>query len=718
VSLKSHKKIAKKVSEILGAGRRGTLLEEAMKRGREGRLKALQELSDPHAFRMECRKIKERSITNMETLLEKFIINASRRGCKIHLAKDGVEAINHIIRIATEAGAKSITKTKSLTTEEIELNTPLEERGFKVVETDLGERIIQLAGEKPFHLVFPAVHKSVGEVANLFSQLMGRDIRPRIDDVMEAVRESLRSVFLQSDLGITGANIAIAETGTVVIETNEGNEQLVTSIPRIHIVVMGVEKIVDTVEEAVNLIRAHPMSSTGQLLTNYVSFISGKPPSGHDQSSNGEMHIIILDNGRRAMREDSLFREALYCIRCGACMNVCPTYSVVGGHIFGHIYPGPIGIPWTAKIHGIDKAAFSTLCISCGLCREVCPVDINIPMMIAGVKMMDLERGRQPLVNRALMGYESLYTLASVIPPVYNWLTRRSFVKVLMEYLLGIDRRRPIPPVSKISFKKWFSRRAGPRRMGDLKVSLFVDFFPNFIKPHLAMKVVQILEEAGAIVDLPPQRSSGYPYIAYGELKKALKVAQYNVDNLIKSVENGGVIVSLEPTATYALKFAYPHLLNVYPSSKKVAEKTYGVMEYLSHLVNIGRLKVFTSTPRRVGVHIPCHQRSLDGAANTIKLLKMAGHEVKVVETGTCCGMAGSFGMKKGPLGYDLAVEVGGVLFQLLKESNVDVVATESSVCSIHLEQGTGIPVLHPLELMELEHNPQTSTLNFHDGDG
>ncbi len=702
MSVESHRWMVERVSKILVAGGRGGLLSEAMKRGREGRLRALQTLEDPHKFRMECRRIKERSIANMDLLLEKFTANARRRGAKIFLARDGWEAVNYIINVATNVGARTIAKTKSLTTEEIEINKPLEEKGFEVIETDLGERIIQLAGEKPFHLVFPAVHKSVMEVAELFSQLVGYNVSPRIDDVMRAVRKSLRNIFLQADIGITGANIAIAETGTVVIETNEGNEQLVTSIPRIHIVVMGLEKIVDTLEEAVNLIRAHPISSTGQLLTNYVSFISGKPARGPHQESEGEMHIIILDNGRRAISEDKLFKEALYCIRCGACMNICPTYSIVGGHVFGHIYPGPIGIPWTAKIHGLDKATFSTLCISCGLCREVCPADIDIPMMIAGVKMMDLVRGRQPLVNKVLMEYERLYKLASNIAPLFNWLIRRSMVRVFLEQIVGIDRRRQIPPVSHITFKKWFSRR--PRHGGNqgLKAALFIDFFPNHVKPMLAMRLVEVLEAAGVMVDLPPQRSSGYPYFAYGELEKALETAQYNVSHLMDAVEKGYEIVSLEPTATYSLKFTYPRILDSTPGSTKVALRTYGVMEYLAKLVDMGRLEVSTSSSKKVGVHIPCHQRPLDGAANTIKLLRMAGHVVEVIETGTCCGMAGSFGMKKGLLGYDLAVEVGGELFQLFKQSGVEIIATESSVCSIHLEQGTGIIVLHPLELLEL----------------
>jgi Fe-S oxidoreductase len=190
------------------------------------------------------------------------------------------------------------------------------------------------------------------------------------------------------------------------------------------------------------------------------------------------------------------------------------------------------------------------------------------------------------------------------------------------------------------------------------------------------MRLVEVLEAAGIMVDLPSQRSSGYPNIAYGELENALKTASYNVSRLMEAVEKGYEIVSLEPTATYALRFAHPRLLDSTPGSKKVASKTYGVKEYLAKLVEMGRLKVSTSSPKKVGAHIPCHQRALDGAANTVKLLQMAGHTVEVIEKGTCCGMAGSFGMKKGVLGYDLAVEVGGKLFQLFKQSDAEMIAT------------------------------------------
>lgn len=700
MSTKSHKFISARLLELSAFRRGGGLLWEAMKRGREGRAKAYQTFSNPQRFIETAGEIKSRSIKDIDSLLKKFIENASRRGAKVYLARDGREAINYVIDVAESVGAKVISKAKSLTSEEIEFNRPLEERGFKVVETDLGERIIQMAGERPFHLVFPAIHKSVGEVAELLSAELGMRVEPSLESVMRVVRSSLRRVFLDSDIGVTGANIAVAETGSVVIETNEGNGRLVSSIPRVHIVIMGVEKIVEKLEEAIHLIRAHPMSSTGQKLTNYVSIMSGRCPLIGDGGLR-EMHIVILDNGRMMMREDSWFREALHCIRCGACMNVCPTYSVVGGHVFGHIYPGPIGIPWTAKVHGIGHASFSTLCISCGLCREVCPVDIDIPMLIAKVKSEDVRSSGQPLANKVVMNYESLYRLARPLAPIFNWLTGRDVVRRLVEYFLGIDSRRPIPPVSRTTFSMWFARRRRPAVRGEMKVAVFHDFFPNYVNPELARRVVDILEGAGVEVVVPKQMSSGYPYIAYGELEKALKYARYNVAQLYEFAAMGYEIISLEPTATYALKYTYPKLLDFSAESEYVADRTRGLMEYLWKLVEVGMLRIVGVTSgKKVGLHISCHQRALDSADYAARLIKSSGYEVCVVETGTCCGMAGSFGMKKGVLGYELANEVGQPLFKLFRESGVELIASESSVCAIHLRQGAGLPVVNPIELL------------------
>lgn len=677
-----------------------------MRRGREGRAIVLSKLEDPKEFKRTVREIKESAITDLDNLLQEFIQNATKRGAQVFVAKNGEEAVRYILSIAERTGAKTIIKSKSLTSEEIEMNGPLESKRVEVVETDLGERIIQLAKEKPIHLVFPAAHKTVQEVAQLFTDETHEPVQPELSSIMRTVRSSLRGVFMSGNIGVSGANVAVAETGTIVVETNEGNARLVTSIPKVHVAILGMEKIVPSLKDAINLIQAHPMNATGQKLTTYVSFISGKCPMSVGESGR-ELHIVILDNGRSQMRRDEYLREALYCIRCGACMNICPTYEVVGGHTFGYIYPGPIGIPLTAGIHGLAHGAeFAPLCISCGLCKEICPVDIDIPLMIARVKELDVEEHGQAFVNKTLMDFENLSKFASATAPISNWILKRHIARSLMQKLVGIERRRKLPFFQRKTFMKWWKSRPNETlRNQQGKVVYFVDSFANYNDPELGKAAVYLLEEAGVEVAVPPQKASGMPYISYGELTKARGLARYNVDSLSKLVREGYQIVATEPTAAYCLKEIYPKLLET-EESKLVSKQTVELTIYLRDLFRTGRLgEGFRDVLNgRAGFHISCHQRALTAGEAAIELLRMTGLDVQVIQTGTCCGMGGTFGLKSGQLGYELSVEVGKPLFDLFNKSGVDFGITESSVCRMQLEEGTKLNFEHPIKFLKAAH--------------
>ena len=687
-------------ASLAGTDQRNALLS-AVKRGRDARAAAIDELPNGATFRGKVKSIKERCIDSLDELVERFTRNAEMRGARVYFAKTGMDACDYVLGLAQEKNAKLITKSKSLTSEEIELNHPLEEAGLRVLETDLGERIIQMAGELPYHLVFPAVHKTTSQVAELLSRATGEVVNDELGDIMRLMRRTLRAEFLNADIGITGANVAIAETGTFLIETNEGNGRLVSSIPPVHVCIMGAEKIVETIDDALKMILAHPVSATGQLLTTYVSLFGGRSPLGGETTR--EIHIVILDNGRFEMRQDNWMREALHCIRCGACMNICPTYGVLGGHVFGHIYPGPIGIPWTAEVHGLDKAAeFSDLCISCGLCKEICPAEIDMPMMIAKVKHRALGKKSQPIPNRVLMASETIAKISCAMAPLSNWLLQTNLGKFLREKLLGLEKRRPVPRFSRETFERRWKKLDLPKNSAGRKVALFVDYFANYVHPELAVSAARLLAESAITLSVPKQRSSGYPYISYGELDKAKRVAIFNVEHFAPFARNGHDVVGFEPTAVYALKYAYPKLLDYSDESQQVAAKTFEIFEYLEKLRDVGHLRL----PRRrqdhlrYGYHVACHQRSLTSGFPALDLLRSLGYDVEVIETGTCCGMAGTFGLKAGPLGYDLSVAVGDPLFDLFNNSGLDVILTESSICKMQLEDGTGLRVLHPLELI------------------
>jgi L-lactate dehydrogenase complex protein LldF len=693
-----------KIEKALGEKDKRDALYTAMKRGRDNRRKAVDLLPGGEAFRKKVRETKLRCLAKQDELVDRFAQKVRQRGASVFLAKDAKAAIDYILKIARQRDAKIVAKSKSLTSEEIEVNQPLDAAGMEVIETDLGELIIQQVHEKPFHLVFPAVHKTLADVAEIFRKATGEDIPDDADAVMKAVRRFVRPYFLNADIGMTGANVGIAEIGAIVIETNEGNARLVSSIPDVHICIMGREKIVETVEDALQMMLAHPISAVGQHLTTYETIMGGRSPLGQGEgNSSRESHIIILDNGRSQMREDPLMQDALNCIRCAACMNVCPTYGVVGGHAFGYIYPGPIGIPWTACVHGLEKAGeFAHLCISCGLCREICPAEIDIPMMISAVKDRYSKLVRHPLVNRALMAAESMAKVGSATAPISNWFMKNRFFRLQMEKYVGIDRRRKLPAFCRRTLAKRFDRRGAAQVSNPVhRVAFFADIYANYNAPELGMAAVERLESRGCKVLMPPQKGCGYPYIGYGDLNKARKVAEENVRSLAYYTQQGYDIVSTEPTAVYCLKVSYPKLLNDRPDAIEVANRTYEYFEYLE------KLEAETPTDCRLhlvgnhfGFHIACHQRSLGSGTHAMAYLKRRGAEIEVIETGTCCGMAGTFGLKEGMLGYELSQAVGQPLFQAFEDSGLQAIVTESSVCKIQLQEGTGLNVWHPLELL------------------
>ena len=348
----------------------------------ERRKAAAASLPNWEQLRSQARAIKDEVLLHLDRYLEEFVRNAEGRGAKIHWARDAAEANAIICKLATEHRARIVVKSKSMTTEETHLNTALEAAGMQVVETDLGEYIIQLAEETPSHIIAPAIHKTRGQIAELFTAELGM---PPTDDVAQltsTARATLRDRFAAADVGISGVNFGIAETGTIVIVENEGNIRLTTSLPRTHIAVMGIEKVVPRFSDLDVFLKLLPRSGTGQKLTTYQSFITGTKRHGTDEGPD-ELHIVLLDNGRSRMLAHPVTRQSLACIRCGACLNACPVYQQIGGHAYGSVYQGPIGAVITPQLMGIEKTSQLPYASSlCGACREVCPVKIDIPRLL------------------------------------------------------------------------------------------------------------------------------------------------------------------------------------------------------------------------------------------------------------------------------------------------------------------------------------------------
>jgi L-lactate dehydrogenase complex protein LldF len=341
-------------------------------------------------MRDRAREIRAHTLLRLDHYLGQFADAVERGGGKVFFAADAVEANDYIARLAEAAGVARAVKVKSMVTEEIHLNSALEKAGVEVVETDLGEFIIQLAGETPSHIIAPVMHKDRYDVGKLFAAELGVDYTHEPTELNDIARAHLRERFLTADMGISGVNFAVAADGSIALVTNEGNGRITTTVPRIHVAVMGMERIVPTRDELVVMLEVLARSATGQKLSVYTNLIGGArrdgEPDGPDQ-----FHVVILDNGRSATL-GSAVAEILYCIRCGACLNACPVYRHVGGHAYGSVYPGPIGKVLMPSLFGLeewhDLPAASSLC---GACTEACPVRIDIPKLLVELRNQSTE---------------------------------------------------------------------------------------------------------------------------------------------------------------------------------------------------------------------------------------------------------------------------------------------------------------------------------------
>jgi len=386
------------------------------------------------ALRDSSAAIRNRGLENLPVLLERFEREATRRGATVLYARTGTEIRDLVLDIAARHGLKKAVKSKSMLSEEAALNDALAGAGVEPIETDLGEYIIQLAKEPPSHIIAPAVHKSKDEVSDLFVKFHATERKTDIPALTREAREVLRSHFLSADLGISGANFLIAETGTGAIVTNEGNGRMVTTMPRVHISITGIEKVIPTLEDFATLMRVLTRSATGQPISNYVSVFTG-PKGAGDADGPEHMYFILVDNGRTGLLGGEM-QDMLRCIRCGACMNHCPVYKTVGGHSYGWVYPGPMGSVLTPSYVGLEKALdlphAATLCNQCGV---VCPVKIPLPDLLRTLREKQVDRGLRPPTERLAL---RLWAWVAQRPKLYALGTR--FAARFLRMLGGGDR--------------------------------------------------------------------------------------------------------------------------------------------------------------------------------------------------------------------------------------------------------------------------------------
>lgn len=339
-------------------------------------------LPDYQELRAQANAIKKHTVENLDYYLELFEKNVLRNGGRVVWCKDATEVADFILRLAKERGARLIVKSKSMTTEEINLNERLAHHGLEAVETDLGEYILQLAEERPYHIIVPALHKTRYDVAEIFTSKLGVEREVVIEQQTLIARRVLREKFLAADIGVSGANFLVADSGSVTLVENEGNARLSTTAPKIHVAVAGIEKLVPRAQDLPTFLKLLGRSATGQPLTVYTSVLSG-PRRANEIDGPDEFYVVLVDNGRTKLLADAQKRQSLFCIRCGACLNICPVYRKIGGHNYPWVYSGPIGAIITPQYHGVMEDPWLPFASSlCGACEEVCPVKIEIPKIL------------------------------------------------------------------------------------------------------------------------------------------------------------------------------------------------------------------------------------------------------------------------------------------------------------------------------------------------
>jgi L-lactate dehydrogenase complex protein LldF len=450
-------------------------LERAVEHFTTGRVRAMGSLPEADVLRNHARRVRAHTIGRLDHYLGQFTQAVEAAGGQVHWAHDGEEANRIVCELARTHGVTLAVKAKSMVSEEIDLNHALQSAGVEVVESDLGEYIIQLAGEKPSHIIAPAVHKTKEEVGSLLHEKLGVPLTSDPKEMAAYARAELRRIFLNADMGISGANFGVAETGTLCLVTNEGNGRMVTSLPRLHVSLLGVERLVPTLDDLSVMLQLLARSATGQKLSVYTSLVTGprRVPSGFgpagEMDGPDEVHVVIVDNGRSRVLGSRL-AEVLYCIRCGACLAACPVYRHIGGHAYGSVYPGPIGSVITPALFGTqdwgDLPHASSLCAAC---RDVCPVRIDLPKLLLDLRHEGMQAGKSPLWLRwGLRGYRFAATNPvrfRAATRLASWATRllarRGWIRRLPPPLSAWTDHRDFPAFARQTFsQQWRERKA------------------------------------------------------------------------------------------------------------------------------------------------------------------------------------------------------------------------------------------------------------------
>ncbi len=755
VSEESPRQVANKSrkSALLKAIRMALNIESAAVRHNtqtfnRNKYRAVAGLADYDALKDLARATKERAIENLPALVHQLKEVVEARGGNVFLAANGEEANNYIRDVCTRHNAKLVVKGKSMTSEETRLNHVLQDAGIEVAESDLAEFILQVADEQPSHVIAPAIHYSRERITALFKRKFNTDLPLDTgEDLTKFAREILREKFLRADVGISGANMIVAETGTLMLVESEGNIRMSTMLPSVHIAIAGVEKIIPTREDLVPFIELLAASGTGQPLTSYTSLLSPPlkvPPIAFYGRTAGprEFHLVLLDNGRLKMRDDPVFRETLYCIRCSACLNSCANFQTVGGHAFGgETYSGGIGGSWEAGTGKLENARFNELCTGCSRCINNCPVRIDIPWLNDNLRER-LSKAEPPSLTTTAFGlatgtqgddtkaslqkqffanYHVFAKFGTMLAPIVNRVSSSGFGRSMMEKVVGLDHRRELQPFPEKAWEELYRRRdhaAHEAKHG--RAVVFADVFTNYGSPERGMATVEILESAGVDVVLSRVISGGRAALSQGMITTAKHQARETAEELERYIDDGREVVVVEPSELALFRLDYRHLLD-HERFSRLRRHSFEAVEYLWRVLQENKLDPrqfyraeLAPFGKRIFYHSHCQQKTTHSDTPTQELLRAIGFDVATSQV-ECCGMAGSFGYKTEY--YDLSMAVGQDLFAQVKAADQGgerQVVVSGTSCHEQVHDGMHRSVLHPMEVLSACRVPANGTHPTH----